>query len=169
MPEVKQIISNHNKTILIKESNTESTTNNCSCRVKETCPVDKKCQTSSLIYQATVIHDSNKGETYVGLTDNTFKSQYHGHTNSFRNKKYRNATALSNHIWMLKDQTITHSLKSKIRGQRKSLQTFRKKNCSLCDLEKIYIIFKPDLASVNHRNELATDCRHSRKYLLSNN
>ena len=35
MPNVKQIISNHNKTMLTKESSTENTTNNCNCRVKE--------------------------------------------------------------------------------------------------------------------------------------
>ena len=54
MPNVKQIISNHNKAILTKDSSREDTTNNCNCRVKEKCPVDNKCQTSSLIYQATV-------------------------------------------------------------------------------------------------------------------
>ena len=70
MPNGKQIISNHSKTILTKENNTENTTNNCNCRAKETCPADKKCQTSSLIYQATVTrHDNNKDETYIGLTD----------------------------------------------------------------------------------------------------
>ena len=35
MPNVKQIISNHDKTILMKESNKESTTNNCNYRTKE--------------------------------------------------------------------------------------------------------------------------------------
>ena len=85
MPNVKQIIPNHNKTILTKESSTENTTNSCYCRVKQKYPVDNKCQTSSLIYQATVTrHDNNKDETYIGLTDNTFKTRYNGHTNSFR-------------------------------------------------------------------------------------
>ena len=73
---MKQIISNHNKTILNKDNNTESKTNNCNCRIKEACPVNQKCQTSSLIYQATVTrHDNNKEESYIGLTDNTFKTR----------------------------------------------------------------------------------------------
>ena len=38
MPNVKQIISNHNKTILTKDSSTEDTTNNCNYRVKEKMP-----------------------------------------------------------------------------------------------------------------------------------
>ena len=52
-----------------------------------TCPVDGQCQTKSIIYQSTVTrHDNNKEETYVGLTENTFKSRYDGHTCSFRKK-----------------------------------------------------------------------------------
>ena len=137
MPNVKQIISDHNKTTLTKESNTENTTNNCNCRVKEKCPVDKKCQTSSLIYQATVTrHDNNKDETYIGLTDNTFKTRYNGHTKSFRHEKSYKPSG---------------------------------KTCSLCDVEKFNIIFKPELASLNQTNELATSCRHRRKYVLCNN
>ena len=74
MPNMKQIISNHNETILNKDNNTESKTSNCSCRIKEACPVNQKCQTSSLIYQTSVTrHENNKAESYIGLTDNTFK------------------------------------------------------------------------------------------------
>ena len=98
MPNMKQIISNHNKTILNKDNNTESKTNNCNCRIKEACPVNQKCQTSSLIYQATVTkHDNKKEESYIGLTDNTFKTRYNRHTSIFRNEQYRNATTLTLH------------------------------------------------------------------------
>ena len=109
IPNMKQIISNHNKTILTKDNNTESRTNNCNCRVKEACPVDQKCQTSNLFYHAMVTrHDNNNDESYIGLTDNTFKTRYNGHTNNFRNEKYRIATALNNYIWMLKDKNINN-------------------------------------------------------------
>ena len=49
-------------------------------------------------------HKNNKDKSYIGLTDNTFKTWYHGHTDSFRNEKYKNATALSSYIGMLKDK-----------------------------------------------------------------
>ena len=128
MPNMKEIISNHNKTILNKDNNTESKTNNCNCRIKEECPVNQKCQTSSLIYQATVTrHDNNKEESYIGLTDNTFKTRYNGHTSSFRNEQYRNATTLSNYIWTLKDKNINYSLKWKNHRQRKGLSALREK------------------------------------------
>ena len=43
--------------------------------------------------------------------------------------------------------------------QRKGLSALRD-NCSLCDLEKFYIISRSELASLNQRNELATTHRH---------
>ena len=45
--------TNHIKsqqTILNTDSNTEGRTDGCNCRIKEACPVNHKCQTSSLIY-----------------------------------------------------------------------------------------------------------------------
>ena len=141
MPNMKQIISNHNKTILTKDNNTESKTNNYNCLRKEACPVDQKCQTSSLFYQATVTRHDNKDESYIGLTDSTFKTRYNGHTNSFQNEKYRNATTLSNCIWMLKDKNIDYSLKWKIIGRERAYQPSGE-NGDLCDLEKFYIIYQ---------------------------
>ena len=136
--------------------------------IKETCPVNQKCQTSSLIYQATVTrHDNNKEESYIELTDNTFKTRYNGHTSSFRNEQYRNATTLSNYIWTLKDKNINYSLKWKITDRGRAYQPSGK-ICGLSDLEKFYIISRPELASLNQRNELATSCRHRKKHLLCN-
>ena len=148
MPNMKQIISNHNKTILNKDNNTESKTSNCNCRIKEACPVNQKCQTSSLIYQAKVTrHDNNKEESYIGLTDNTFKTRYNGHTSSFRNEQYRNATTLSNYIWTLKDKNINYSLKWTIIDRGRAYQPSGK-NCGLCDLEKLALSYYHPLGDV---------------------
>ena len=111
--------TNHTKPqqkIRTKENNTENITNNCNCSVKETCSVDEKCQTSSLIYHAIVTrHDNNKDESYIRLTDNTFKTRYNGHTNSFQSKKYRNATALSNYnLDTERQKKLSYSIKWKI-------------------------------------------------------
>ena len=132
-------------------------------------PVNQKCQTSSLIYQATVTrHDNNKEESYIGLTDNTFKTRYNGHTSSFQNEQYRNATTLSNYIWTLKDKNINYSLKWKIIDRGRAYQPAGN-NCGLCDLEKFYIISRPELANLNQRNELATSCRHRKNIYSATN
>ena len=52
--------------------------------------------------------DNNKKDTYIGLTENTFKTRYRNHTASFRHAKLRNSTELSKHIWTLKDNCIDH-------------------------------------------------------------
>ena len=80
--------------------------------------------------QATVTRHDNKEESYIGLTDNTFKTRYNGHTSSFGNEQYRNATTLSNYIWTLKDKNINCSLKWKIIDRGKAYQPSLK-NCGL--------------------------------------
>ena len=50
--------------------------------------------------------DNNITETYVGLTENDFKTRYRNHTASFRHAKHRNSTELSKYIWTLKDNSI---------------------------------------------------------------
>ena len=169
MPNMKQIIASHNKAIL-DQNNTPTTTTqkNCNCRKNKTCPLDGQCQTESIIYQATVTrHDNNKEETYVGLTENTFKTRYNGHTCSFRDKSKRYSTALSNYIWTLKNSNTDYTIRWKIvdRGRAYSPST---KICNLCLKEKYIIICKPQMASLNSRNELKTECRHRKKHLLYN-
>ena len=40
------------------------------------------------------------------------------------------------------------------------------KRCNLCIAEKYFILTKPQMASLNRRNELISTCRHRRKYIL---
>ena len=117
-------------------------------------------------YQAIVTSSNNKEESYIGLTDNSFKTRYNGHNSSFRNHSKRNATTLSSHIWSLKDNNINFSIKWRIVARARSYST-TSKVCNLCLKEKYFIICKPHMATLNTRNELASACRHRRKHLLS--
>ena len=167
MPNMKQIITSHNKSVINKKP-PEVSKPNCNCRNKSTCPLDGQCLTSGVIYQATVTRqDTQKTETYIGLTENTFKIRYNAHTNSFRHSNKRNATTLSNHIWTLKDENISYNLKWKIIAKAKAYSTSTKV-CNLCIKEKYYIICQPQLASLNHRSELFSVCKHRHKHLLCN-
>ena len=167
MPNMKQTISNHNKSMTRREKPQDPVQTNCNCRNTNLCPLDQNCLTSGIVYQATVTRqDNQKEETYVGLTDNTFKTRYNGHTNSFRNNSKRNATTLSNYIWTLKENRTPFSLKWKIIAKCQAYST-SSKMCNLCLREKYIIICKPQMASLNHRNELASECRHKKRHLLS--
>ena len=106
MPNVKCIISSHNKSII--------NNNQCNYRNKDVCPLQNKYLTN-VVYQATVMrNDTNERQTYVGHTAGEFKTQYNGHISSFRNSKYKYAMELSKVVWHLKNKNIKYSIKWRI-------------------------------------------------------
>ena len=104
----------------------------------------------------------------IGLTENDFKTRYRNHTASFRHAKHRNSTELSKHIWTLKDNNIDHSISWRILSSSSSYNSSNKR-CNLCLKEKFLIICRPELSSLNKRNELVSSCRRRNKALLRNN
>ena len=108
MNNTKQIIDNHNKCILNSSRHIDDTADNtntkaCNCRQKNICPLNGKCLQSSLIYQATVTRkDNSTNQTYIGPTENDFKTRYRNHTASVRHTKHRHSTELSKRISTLK-------------------------------------------------------------------
>ena len=80
MPNMKTIISSHNKTLLsdYHRSQTQTNEKECNCRKKDQCPLEGKCLTQNVVYQATVSTQSSS-ETYVGLATN-FNERYRNHT-----------------------------------------------------------------------------------------
>ena len=111
--------------------------------------------------------DNNTSETYIGLTENDFKTRYRNHSASFRHAKHRNSTELSKHIWTLKDSDIDHSISWHVISSSSPYNSSSKR-CKLCLKEKFLIIFRPDLSSLNKRYKLASSCRHRKKALLQN-
>ena len=167
MSNIKQTISSHNKAMINKSEPNGEDQENCNCRRKAACPLNNKCNTSSVVYQATVTReDNNTQETYIGLTVNSFKCRYTVHTNTFKDPTNRNKTTLSQHIWKLKDNKIPYAIKWKIVARGRAYSSASKK-CHLCIKEKYFIICKPDMSTLNKRNELASECRHRKRHLLS--
>ena len=78
-----------------------------------------------------------------------------------------NATHLSRHIWTLKENNLNYDLKWRILARANSYSNTNKR-CNLCIAEKYFIICKPQLCSLNSRNELVNTCRHARKCCLTN-
>ena len=173
MPNIHNIISGHNKSVVNKQTSTDASTcstkpRQCNCRNKSSCPLPGKCLTSSVVYQATVVrNDTNQKESYVGHTEGEFKYRYYCHTSSFKLSKYRNATELSKYVWQLKESKVKYYINWRIIKQCKSYNNTTKR-CSLCTYEKFIIIYHPELCSLNSRSELLSKCRHRNKFLLSN-
>ena len=82
MPNMRSIITSHNKRILTGNNNYTAA---CNCR-NGICPVNGRCRTKGVIYEAKV---TTEKETvlYVGSTGDEFKTRYYGHTASFKDEK----------------------------------------------------------------------------------
>ena len=103
MPNLKQKIDGRNKSILQK-TNAPPILKACNCRRPADCPMAGNCLRSSVIYQATVTtEDSKPDQTYVGLTETSFKTRFANHKSSFNDPSKRLSTELSKHVWHLKE------------------------------------------------------------------
>ena len=133
---LKQKIDGHNKSTLWKIN--AAPPKACNCHQLAHCPLDGNCLKSAVIYQATVATEDNRpAETYVGLTENSFKTRYSNHKSSFRDPNKRLSTELSKHIWPLKDAKIGFSLTWKILKQAVPFNPASKR-CNLCLWKKIF-------------------------------
>ena len=112
MPNMKSIISSHNKAVRsdYHQSQTETNNKKCNCRKKDQCPLNGKCLIQNGVYQATVTTQTSESYVLVGLATN-FKDRYRNHTASFRHESRRNETELSKHIWKLQDTNKPFSIK----------------------------------------------------------
>ena len=164
-PNMAKIISGHNSKLTTQpETGPEQS---CNCGNQDTCPMEGHCLKRNVIYQATVTANQPQAtpETYVGLTAQTFKKRYDGHTNSFRHEQYSKETKLSIHIWKLKRQNLDYNLTWKVVSRAKPFSPTTGL-CALCTEEKFFILYKSELASLNKRNEIKTHCRHKQMVLL---
>ena len=166
MPNVQQIINGRNKTVLKNSAQPtqDQAGRTCNCRKKDECPLEGNCLSKGIVYQAKVTSES-KTKTYVGLTATEFKARFRNHQVSFNNEKRKNDTELSKHIWQLKSKQQHNTIKWKMLAMAKPYSNLTKR-CNLCTTEKHFIITKPELATLNKRNELISTCRHRRKFIL---
>ena len=87
------------------------------------------------------------------------------HQTSFTSQRYRNATTLSIFIWDLKEKDINFNLKWKKIDQAASFTPITGR-CNLCALEKYYLIFQPEICTLNKSDELNNFCLHKKPKLL---
>ena len=85
--------------------------------------------------------DSNDSSmTYIGLTGDSFKTRFNGHTATFRNRE-SNMSTLSSYVWDMEDKNANYEIKWKI--EKKAMMY--KPGASYCDLcvsEKHYVFQK---------------------------
>ena len=153
----------HNNKITCQTTN--NTNETCNCRKKDDCPLQGKCTTTNIIYEAKVT-TPNEEKTYIGLTATTFKARYTTHKASFKHQEKRNQTQLSKFIWKLKDEGTRHTITWKIMRHAQPYSP-KTKRCNLCLWEKYFIITAEKSSNLNSRTELISTCKHKKKFLLS--
>ena len=103
----------------------------------------------------------------------TFKERYKNHKHNIDNAASK-GTALSSHIWKLKNQNINFDLKFSILKLCK-VYSRESKSCDLCLTEKTIIMFSNHYLTTNHtdhfstlnkRSEILQKCRHRAKHTL---
>ena len=116
---------------------------------------------SNIIYQATVT-TAQTNHTYIGLTGTKFKSRLANHKASFKNEDLASSCKL---VWKLKEQKVEHNITWKLitRAQQYSPTT---NVCNLCTKEKYFILYKPEMATINKISELISSCRHKSSKLI---
>ena len=166
MPNMGQVLSRHNHKVVNQEQ-VQQTPPGCNCQGGQAvCPLNGACQTSSLVYEATVTRlDNHIQETYTGLTERTFKIRYGEHKFDFRHEAKEHSSTLSAYIWKLKKLDVPYNISWKVITRSKSFDPTTR-SCQLCLKEKFYIMFRPEGASLNERRELYATCRHRLKPLL---
>ena len=149
------------------DNNANATTGEqCNCRKKDQCPLDNKCLSSSVIYNAQVT-TNNTTKNYIGLTEGTSKQRFSQHKSTFMHRKHINSTKLSIYIWQLGDKKQDFNIKWSIISRARPYSNISKR-CDLCLTEKLMIIKHSNDNLLNKRSELISKCRHENKFYLKN-
>ena len=134
MPNMKAVISSHNKNMLAQYGATAASSQQPrtrNCRNKPECPLQGNCMQENVVYQATVATETTM-ESYAGLASN-FKERYRNHQTSFRHSNKRNETELSKYIWDLKDQKKSFRVKWRV---LKTCHPYNSERSAICAFKK---------------------------------
>ena len=154
---LKAHVSSHNRNILHPSIPENS---GCNCRNKTECPLQGKCLSSEIVYQADVIEElSSAVKTYFGQTQRQFKQRFYEHTMSIKNESSPHATALSKHVWKLKNANKKYRIEWSIKSRAPIYRSGSRK-CSLCIQEKLAIALCNRSTLLSNRAEILQKVNH---------
>ena len=163
---MKNIINMHDKKIINPPKDNIART--CNCIRKHQCPLNEKCLTNNVLYQASITtnEENPKTKIYYGVSETAFKLRYTNHKKTLNNVKYRTDAELSNEYWNIISAKKTSNISWEILGTHKSYN-HSSKRCLLCLDEKPAIALHKDDNMLNKRSEIISKCRHRNKYMLA--
>ena len=163
---VRNIIKSHNKK-LINSSNHHA--QQCNCRTKEDCPLERKCRTEIIIYKCIISTSGHLDKVYLGNAEGDFKKIYYNHITSFKNETQINKTTLEKYVWEQKQRhnitpTPTWYIVKSVPSYSNITRSYM-----LCLHKKFEILTDPNQDELlNKTSELVSECHHINRYLLSN-
>ena len=158
---ISSIISGQNKKITEKPSPVER---ECNCRNREQCPLENKCLTKNIVYEAKITsHPDETVKDYRGLCSTTFKDRLYVHNQHCNHREHMNKCELAKYVWQLKDSDKTYDISWKI--LKKVNGRLIGGSCRLCTTEKLLIIEHPDRDKLLNTHCIQK-CIHGNKYML---
>ena len=138
-----------------------------------------QCQQANVIYGASIKTLDILGEpvdaseeTYTGTSYPPWKIRLYGHNTTFNNPALRHKTTLADYIWDLQcpdkcfergeeecDQRIDYDITWRILARAPGYNPVTGM-CRLCLKESFFILFHPETASLNKKNEIYQGCKH---------
>ena len=166
LPNMGSIIARHNSKILRSANPQPKPKASCNCQDKLVCPIPGQCTQNGAIYQATVASTGGRTESYVGLAKN-FKKRWPKHKKSLLDEFAPGGTALSKYFWKESNAGRVPIVSWKYLERNIPVFNPITNKCRLCLREKFNIILKPELATLNSRQEIFGHCRHILPELIS--
>ena len=92
------------------------------CIRKHKCPLNEKCLTNNVLYQASITtnEENPKTKIYYGVCEAAFKLRYANHKKTFNNIKHQTDTELSNEYWNIISANKTSNIFWEILETQKS-------------------------------------------------
>ena len=148
-------------------NNTTEIEGSCNCRNKNNCPLDGKCLTPNIIYEAQITSNQlkYKQKIYIETTETDFKHRFNNHTKSFSLEHYENDTELSKEYWTIKRNHFTPKATWRIITKCATFSTTKRKYY-LCLNENLEIASYKGDNLLNKRSDLINKCRHQNKLTL---
>ena len=121
-----------------------------------------KCNHDVVVYQTTVNSDGGKTKCYVGLAKH-FKQRWGKHKKTLENIEADGQTKMSRYYWQEKSEGRNPKISWKY--LETNVPTFNpvKGKCRLCLRENFNIVLKPNLATLNQRQEVFAQYPQTKK------
>ena len=164
MRNMSSITCAHNRSIL----NSPNPSFSCNCPNKCVCPLQNKCLTPNIAYQAGITNNlDDESRVYLGLSGTSFKDRYRNHVRDFNNEIHCNKAGLSKYVWDLKriskEPRVTWTIVCKVYGNTK------RNFCRLYLKDRLLIIKFPNQdILLNKCFQFISKCRHENKNLIIN-